>query len=80
MVKIDPILPFLSFSQTKMMKTECFFSHNATFTTLKGELSHVLTYYHDEYTQPITFKYFLANENKCFLSFIVSFKKNKIKF
>jgi len=42
------------------METECFFSHNATFTTLKGELSHVLTYYHDEYTQPIQAKYLLA--------------------
>jgi hypothetical protein len=35
-------------------------SHNATFTTFRGEISHVLTYYHDEYTQLITDKYFLA--------------------
>jgi hypothetical protein len=37
-----------------------FFSHNGTFITLKGEINHVLTYYHDDYTQPITDKYFLA--------------------
>jgi hypothetical protein len=37
-----------------------FFSHYATFTTLKGQLSYVLTYYNDEYTQPITAKYFLG--------------------
>jgi hypothetical protein len=24
-----------------------FFSHNATFITLKGEINHVLTYFHD---------------------------------
>ena len=60
MVQKAPFLPFLTFSQTKMMKTECFFSHNATIITLKGEINHVLTYYQDEYTQPITDKYFLA--------------------
>jgi hypothetical protein len=41
MVQKAPFLPFLTFSQTKMMKTECFFSHNATFITLKGEINHV---------------------------------------
>ena len=35
MVQKGLFLPFLIFSQTKTMKTECFFSHYATFTTLK---------------------------------------------
>jgi hypothetical protein len=60
MVQKCPLLPFLTFSQTKIMKTNCFFSHNATFTTFKGEFRHFLTYYNDEKTQPIKAKYFLA--------------------
>jgi hypothetical protein len=60
MVQKCPFLLFLTFSQTKTVKTDCFFSHNAIFITLKCEISHVLAYYHDEYTQPITAKYFLA--------------------
>jgi hypothetical protein len=61
--KIDrngPKMSFYDFFTNKNDENGVFFSHNATFTTLKGELSHVLTYYHDEYTKPITAKYFLA--------------------
>jgi hypothetical protein len=59
MAQKGPFLPFLIFSQTKTMKTECFFSL-CLFTTFKGQLRYVFTYYNDEYTRPITAKYSLA--------------------
>ena len=60
------------------------FSRNATFTTLKGELSNVLTLSHDEYTQPITVKYFLAmlrhfTKRKNVFFYLLSSQLKKIK-
>jgi hypothetical protein len=60
-----------------------FFSHNATFTTLKGEITHVLTYYYDEYTQATTEKLFsnapTFSRTKTSLNWLISSHVKKIK-